>query len=332
MQKRFLVLPLLGLCAASCALPAASVSTAPPVAALATVPVGKAPIYLAMAPDGSRLYAAAADGNLAVIDTSTRAAVATVAVPPFTSGIAVSPDGSRVFAANLFGGELTVLNTANNTLGPALPLISTLQRGGYGRVAVAPDGSSVYVANQTNRMFVQVNLGGGPPTALTPDMAPIDLAFTPDGQRLLLAGCKNFCAPGAVLPFTVGNGDFGRVSYVGSKPYRIVVSSDGTRAYLANLGGSTISVLETASLSEVGQVQVGAVPTALALTADGRRLYAASDDASTVTAIDTATRTVAGSARVGGGAREIAVSSDGQILFVSTAAGVVVLEARTIAP
>lgn len=322
----------LALCLSGCGAVATRVGpVAPSAPLLATLPAGKAPILLALAPDGRRLYAGSADGKLTVIDTATRSAVATVDVSPFTSGIAVAADGSRVYVANLFGGSLAVLDTASNTPAKPLPLISSLQRGGYGRVAVAPDGSAVYVANQNNRMMTRVDLRSGNPTALTPDMSPVDLAFLPDGRRLLLAGCKNFCAPGAVRPFDTATGDFGSVAFAGGRPYRIVVSADGSRAYLANLGGATVSVLDGVSLAAIAQIPVSASPTSLALSRDGSRLYAAGDDTGVVSAIDTASHGVVAAGRVGTQAREVVVSPDGALLWVSTPAGIVVLEASALA-
>jgi len=311
--------------AAGCGVVAAQRPAPPTVPLLASLPAGKAPVLLAMAPDGKRVYGASADGKLTVIDTQARAVVATLSVSPFTSGIAVSPDGGQVYVTNLFGGDVAVLDTARGALGASLPLISSLRRGGYGRIAVAPDGSALYVANQGNRMMTRVDPRGGGPMAITPDMAPVDLAFAAGGRRLLLAGCKNMCVPGAVIPLEVASGDLGSTVFAGSRPYRVLASADGARVYLANLGGATVSVLDGASLAHLADVPVPSSPTSLALSPDGRRLYVASDDTGVVSAIDTTGNTVVGSARVGRQAREVVASPDGSQLWVSTETNVVLI-------
>src|SRR5262245_44449904 len=88
----------------------------PPSAVLATLPSGASPTLLAVAPDGRHVYAAS-NGSLTVIDTTSRTTVATLPVNPNSTGIAVAPDGSRAYIASLFSINLTVLDTASNTLG-----------------------------------------------------------------------------------------------------------------------------------------------------------------------------------------------------------------------
>lgn len=302
------------------------VAPVPPAAIVATVPAGGAPILLALSPDGRTLYAASNDGKLTIIDTSSPAVAETLDVPPYASGIVAAPSGGRVYVATLFGDGLLVLDTATNTLAKPLGLISHLRRGGYSRIAVAPDGSTAYIANETNRMLARLDLATGALWPMTPDMSPVDVALTPDGGRLLIAGCKNLCVPGAVLPFTPATQDFGPYSYVGSRPYRILVSPDGRRAYLANLGASSVSVIDAATLEQVAEVPVPPTPTGLALSADGRRLFVASQDTGALAIVDTVAAQVLAAVRVGKRAREVAVSPDGRRAYVSTADGIVVVD------
>ena len=65
---------------------------------------------------------------------------------------------------------------------------------------------------------------------------------------------------------------------VGDGPFGVAITPDGTRAYVANFGG-TVSVIDT--------VLVGLPALAVAITPDGSRLYVANDE--TITVIDTAT-------------------------------------------
>src|SRR6185436_7176850 len=140
--RRSILAPLfLGFCLAGCGAISGPAPSGPPAANiphLADIPVGKAPIILAIAPDGGRVYAAGNDGNLVVIDTTTNAPVAKLSISPYSVAAAITPDGRKLLVSNLFGGALTVLDTTSNTLLPAMPLIADLRRGGYGRIAVSP--------------------------------------------------------------------------------------------------------------------------------------------------------------------------------------------------
>src|SRR5215471_14538555 len=69
-------------------------SPLPPVALVATIPVGRAPTLLAVAPDGARVYAAS-DRVLNVIETAGNTVIATLTIDPTPTGIAVTPNGTR---------------------------------------------------------------------------------------------------------------------------------------------------------------------------------------------------------------------------------------------
>jgi YVTN family beta-propeller protein len=108
----------------------------------ATIPVGGAPIGVAVTSDGSRVYVANANSNsVSVIDGATNTVTATIpvnATPPVI-GVAVTPDGSKVYVTNYLGNTVSVIDAATNTV-TATILVSNP----WG-VAVGPDGGKVYV-------------------------------------------------------------------------------------------------------------------------------------------------------------------------------------------
>jgi YVTN family beta-propeller protein len=122
---------------------------------IATVQVGNFPFGVAVNPAGTRVYVANAELDLAqndyrvsVIDTATNA-VTTIqvgtATPPVglnPSGVALAPDGSHVYVTNQGSDDVTVIESATNTVKSRIPVGT----GPFG-VAVAPDGSHVYVTN-----------------------------------------------------------------------------------------------------------------------------------------------------------------------------------------
>lgn len=62
---------------------------------------------------------------------------------------------------------------------------------------------------------------------------------------------------------------------VGSLPVGVIVSSDGSRIYVANSGSNTVSVIDTATNATVATVAVGSNPVDLAVSLDGSRVYVA---------------------------------------------------------
>ena len=83
---------------------------------------------------------------------------------------------------------------------------------------------------------------------------------------------------------------------VGSGPFGLAITPDGTRAYIANLFDNTLSVIDTASNTVVATVALGNGPRAVAITPDGTRAYVTGGP---VSVIDTASNTVTATVAVG---------------------------------
>ncbi|HWR53781.1 MAG TPA: YncE family protein, partial [Bryobacteraceae bacterium] len=72
----------------------------------------------------------------------------------------------------------------------------------------------------------------------------------------------------------------------GKLPHMIAVSEDETRAYLANAGSGTVTVVDLKS-GGTAQTKVGGVPMGLALSSDGYRLYVTTRGANLIALIST---------------------------------------------
>ena len=286
-------------------------------AVLATIPVGRAPTYLALAPDGSRVYAAS-DGSLTVIETAGNTVAAKLSTGPNTTGIAVTPNGARVLITNLLSVSMTVIDTATNTIGKPITLLAQRFTGGFGRIAVLPNSDTAWVANQDNEVLAIARLDGSEVQGRDMDMRPVDIALSPDGRLAYIAGCRYQCVPGTVEVIDVAQQTTQAYINVGPSPYRIAMAPDGTRLYTTNLADSSVSVVDVGTRSLVANVQVGVEPTGLAVAPGGSVIYVTSQDLGTVTAIDAATHAIRSTLRVGDHAREVVVTPDGQRLYVST--------------
>jgi YVTN family beta-propeller protein len=113
---------------------------------VATIPVGKFPGGVAVAPDGKHVYVTNNQANtVSVIDTASNTVVATVPVGASPKGLAVTPDGKHVYVAAttccLLLGQVSVIDTGSNTV------VATVPGVGQAPVAVAitPDGQHAYV-------------------------------------------------------------------------------------------------------------------------------------------------------------------------------------------
>jgi outer membrane autotransporter protein len=86
---------------------------------------------------------------------------------------------------------------------------------------------------------------------------------------------------------------------VGSQPFGVAVSPDGTRAYVTNSASNTVSVVDTATNTVVTTFAAGNSPFGVSFSPDGKQAYVANQNSSDVTVIDTTSNTVIGTIPVG---------------------------------
>ena len=121
--------------------------------------------------------------------------VATIPVGNKPIALAVTSDGSRVLVANNLTSNISVINTANNSVSATWTTLS-------GPAAIAIFGNNVYVANQ----FANSALRPQPDhrsilTSLTGMAAPNALALTPDGSHIYVTnGNTAWCGRSRVPP------------------------------------------------------------------------------------------------------------------------------------
>ncbi|MFC9352847.1 YncE family protein [Arthrobacter sp. NPDC057013] len=119
---------------------------------------------------------------------------------------------------------------------------------------------------------------------------------------------------------------------VGKNPQDLKFNRSGSRAYVANLGSSSVSVINTTTKKVIATVPTAASPRHLAVNRAGTRVYVESEDAQnngTVTVID-ATRNVAiGRISVGKYPGPLETSKDGRYLYVAHLFGLSVVDTST---
>ena len=104
---------------------------------------------------------------------------------------------------------------------------------------------------------------------------------------------------------------------VGANPVRVAVSPDGSSVWVANIGGNSVSQIDTATSTVVGSTTVGVSPVGVAVSPDGKSVWVTNYGDGTVSQIDTATSTVVGSTTVGAGPIGVAVGPDGSSVWVT---------------
>jgi YVTN family beta-propeller protein len=119
------------------------------------------PNGIAVAPDGNELYTANTNGTVSAVDLTTTPDPTVNTITGFSdaSALAITPDGSEVYVTNGSAANVSVIDTATDTVetGTGLPISVGLSPAG---VFFTPDGDTAYVANS--------NAAGPGPVTVTP--------------------------------------------------------------------------------------------------------------------------------------------------------------------
>lgn len=207
-----------------------------------SVPGGRGPTAIAVAPGGLSLYVADSSGNTVSqysVDAATGALTPdippTVATGAQPSGIALSPDGKHAYVTNMFDNTVSQygIDAFTGQLTPMSPATVATGTEPFG-IAVTPDGHSAYVTNSNS----------SDDSVAQYDIDPLTGALS------------------AKTPANVATGD---------GPLGVTVSPDGKSAYVANDGDDTVAQYtiqagsETLTPASPASVPSGAGPVAIAV-------------------------------------------------------------------
>lgn len=101
---------------------------------------------------------------------------------------------------------------------------------------------------------------------------------------------------------------------VGTDPESVAVLPNNSKAYVANAGSGSVSVINLATLAVSNSINVGVEPMGVALSPNGTRLYVANSASNTLSVVNTATETIVATvdlSALGTSPRAIAVTNNG---------------------
>ena len=133
--------------------------------------------------------------------------------------------------------------------------------------SVFPDGDVLTAVDLTADERTEVDIPGHPASvALTPDDA-FALTVSSHCNQLVVVDAET----------TTVHQVFGEDDGIGREPRHVVMSPDGTHAFVSSYVSDTIAVLERVKggFNMVGDIQVGRRPTGMSVSPDGEHLYVA---------------------------------------------------------
>jgi len=236
------------------------------------IPLTNHPNNLSVSKDGKRVYVAIVGGPGAVdvIDTTSLTRVKSIRTEGGIHNTYVTPDGKFVVAGSIVGKKINVIDQKTEEIVWTLPMDEGVRPMAFD---TNPDGS-------TKRIFVELSNFNGFVTVDFANRKVVDkipmpevaasekttaglqgspchgLAVTPDGKTLTVLSKMNSRVYFVSLPDLKIVGE----TKVGHHPDWITLTPDGKRAYVANAGSNSVSVVDIASRKELTQIPVGQVP------------------------------------------------------------------------
>lgn len=263
----------------------------------------------------------AADNTVSVLNLESRQLLTTLPVGSNPRQIVLSRDGSLALVCNQDVATANQFNTATDTIGgpDIAPLISSVS------IAITPDRKWAFAANATTpglsvidliidqvqgevhinparyvvispdgtKLYVTHGEAGGVSIISVASRAVIKSLPAPTGAHSLVIHPNlprawfTFPGRGVVRLFDTDRDEFTALETpTGSWPLDLAISPDGSRLFVANMQGNTVSVLDSFTLDVLATIPVPAGPLGLAVTPDGSSLLVGNSSDNTLAIID----------------------------------------------
>jgi YVTN family beta-propeller protein len=164
------------------------------------------------------------------------------------------------------------------------------------------DNSFVYRINRSNYQIDSVYPVGSVPKVVE---------VTPDNKYVLVA---NWCSY-TVSVISVEKNKVVKIIKIGRYPRGIAISNDSTKAYVAEMGGNRIHVINLLDFSTL-IIPIGSNPRAIVLSPDNKTMYVTMNLSGRVASWNLVTNTPGKSVKTGNAARSLAINADGSQLYV----------------
>ena len=208
---------------------------------LGEIPVGMKPSYLALSPDGKKVFSAGNfSDDIAIADIATRRAMHQVPVGRKPMGVAVSPDGLWLYVAVCDSKKISKIDVRQETVVRTFgaPLAQTTN------LVMTPDGRSLLAAGDEGRLLIiDVETGNIEKVGVGTDLSSV--AVTPDGRVALAA---DYAAGTISLVDLLHQQKYATIA---AGQGTIHVETDGKRMYACNDKSATVSAFDLEPLDSV---------------------------------------------------------------------------------
>ena len=229
-----------------------------------TVRTGMGPAHVVLTPDGRQAYTSnGSDDTVSAIDVASMKTLATIPVGSFPHGMRPSPDGNWLYVANAKGTTVSAIDTRSNRVTAAIEVGKNPVQVGF-----APGGDVAYVSLNgedavgkidvpTRRLVAKTKVGDG----------PIQVYVSPDGKYLLAANQGSPDQPARTVSI-IDTATFSVTDTVetGNGAHGVVIDPSSRHAYVTNIHGNDVAVLDLRERKVVARIPVRAEPNGISFS------------------------------------------------------------------
>jgi YVTN family beta-propeller protein len=275
---------------------------------VATIPVGKRPRGIRIAPDGKSVFVAISGSpkcppwvnqeeckaqksdktkdGIAQIDVINKKILRILPAGSDPEQFDITMDSKHLIIANEDVGKASLLDIETQKM-KAKTDVGKEPEG----VKLSPDNSICYVTSESDHSIAVLKTSTGALLSkVKVGLRPRDIVFTQDGKRAYVSGEAD--ASITVIDVATSQALSTFRLPAGSMPVGLVLSLDEKQLYVANGRGKTVSAIDVTNGQTLNIVEVGKRPWGIGMSSDGKFLYTANGTSNDVSVVDVETFTV----------------------------------------
>lgn len=285
-----------------------------------TLDICPVPAPPAASPDGTKVFVSCGDNTMRIVSTSSNTEIAKIPVGAGPGKPIAS--NTHVYVSNVSSNNVSVIDTATSTVVATVAVGLNPTTGVFGTGnQYSSFGNNLYVPNRNAGSISVISTSSNTVISTIPGQSQIsEAAVAPvlsSVGPLLFASKINAGKLAILSQDPVNASTVGSSIPVGDNPGKPAVNIDGTRVFVANYSGKSVSVVNVDTRKVIATIPVGTQPGDPVVDGSGSSFYVPNFGSSTVSAISTKTNAVRATYFIGKGPMGLSLSSDGVTLVVS---------------
>lgn len=219
------------------------------------IEVGREPAHVIVDKESKLAYVTnGEDSTVSVVDMGQKKVVAEIPIGVKPHGLRMSPDGREIYVATTSDNSVSVIDVVQ-----AKEVARISVGKAPAQVAFTPDGKRAYVTSTVDNTVAIIDTTQRKSiVTVAVGRKPIQVYATPDGRFVYAANEGSAENPdNTATVIDVATNKVVTTVVTGKGAHGVVISNDGTRAFIANSADGTVSVIDTTTHKVTRTIKVG---------------------------------------------------------------------------